>query len=340
MRARVSVLAPVVALIVVLGLGVACTRGPSDAQIANQVQSKIATDSNIQSKQIGVQSANGVVTLSGNVANEMERAAAGNDAAQVAGVKTVVNNLQVATPAVAQEAAPATETAPEVSQPAPRPSARRAAPAPRRAVREYNAPATASPSPAAAPAAAPARMVTVPQGSTLSVRLIDALDSETNQVGDSFRASLSAPVMVGDEVVIPSDADIEGRVVDVKSAGHFSGQSALALELTRLTVNGKNYSLRTNQYARQGSSRGKRTAATVGGGAALGAIIGGIAGGGKGAAIGAGVGAGAGTGVQAATKGQQIKLPSETVLNFQLQSPLQVTPAASANRGLRNRVNE
>lgn len=337
MRARYPVFVPVVVLSLVLGMSVACSRGTSDAQIANQVQSKIATDSNIQNKQIGVQAANGVVTLSGNVGNEMERAAAANDASQVAGVKTVVNNLQVAAPAVAQETAPAAEPPPVASAPAAAPAPRRraAAPAPRKAPQAY------SEAPAPSAAAAPARVVTVPEGSTLSVRLIDAIDSEKNQTGDTFRATLSSPLMVGDEVVIPSDADVEGRLVDVKSAGHFSGQSAVALELTRLSVNGKSYQLKTSQYTRQGSSRGKRTAATVGGGAALGAIIGGIAGGGKGAAIGAGVGAGAGTGVQAVTKGQQIQLPSETVLNFQLQSPLQVTPTTSTRRNAgRNKVNE
>jgi hypothetical protein len=175
-------------------------------------------------------------------------------------------------------------------------------------------------------------VVTVPEGTTVAIRLIDPIDTERNKVGDTFRATLSQPVMLGDEVVIPADADVEGQIVDSKSAGHFQGQSALALTLTRLRLHGKTYALRTNQYEKQGASRGKRTAATVGGGAALGAIIGGIAGGGKGAAIGAGVGAGAGTGVQAATKGQQIKLPAETVLNFRLESPLSVTPASSSDR--------
>jgi len=330
-----------VAMVFVLGLTLACTRAVNDAQIASQVQSKIATDGNIQNKQIGVQSANGVVTLSGTVANELERAAAANDATQVAGVKTVVNNLQVAPAATAQEVAPAEPPQPQASEPA-RPAPRRRAPARAAspAPRDYSASGPAAPAPSVAAAPAPPRLVTVPAGATMSVRLIDAIDSERNQVGDTFRGTLSAPLMVGDEVVLPNDADVEGRVVDVKSAGHFSGQSAIALELTRLTVNGRNYQLRTNQYAKQGSSRGKRTAATVGGGAALGAIIGGIAGGGKGAAIGAGVGAGAGTGVQAATKGQQIKLPSETVLNFQLQSPLQVTPVSSSRNAGRNRVEE
>ena len=189
-----------------------------------------------------------------------------------------------------------------------------------------------TPVPAAPPAPAPPRVVTIPEGTIVAVRLIDPIDTERNKAGDTFRATLSQPVMVGDEVVIPSDADVEGQIVNAASAGHFTGQSALALTLTRLRMHGKAYALRTNQYSKQGSSRGKRTAATVGGGAGLGAIIGGIAGGGKGAAIGAAVGAGAGTGVQAATKGQQIKLPSETVLNFRLESPLNVTPASSSER--------
>jgi len=126
---------------------------------------------------------------------------------------------------------------------------------------------------------------------------------------------------------------VEGHVVDVKSAGKFAGQSSLILQLDRIAVGSKYYSVQTNQYSRQGSSRGKNTAEKVGAGAGIGAIIGAIAGGGKGAAIGAAAGGGLGGGVQAATKGQQIKLPSETVLNFTLQAPLTVVPANGPNEG-------
>jgi hypothetical protein len=325
-------------LLLALGITMACNRAPNDAQIANQVQSRITADSNIQNKQIGVQSANGVVTLSGAVASELERSAAASDAAQVSGVKTVVNDLQVSQSAMAQPA-PA-----PMEQPAPaaRTASRHRAPAPRstrhhsgsRASGATNAaPAgNMASAPAAARALAPPRVVTVPQGTSFSVRLVDPIDTERNKVGDTFRATVSQPVTIGDEVVIPTDADVEGQIVDTKSAGHFQGRSAIALTLTRLHMNGKTYTLRTNQYDKQGASRGKRTAATVGGGAGLGAIIGGIAGGGKGAGIGAIVGAGAGTGVQAVTKSQQIKLPSETVLNFRLESELKVAPASIAER--------
>src|SRR5262249_61557590 len=91
------------------------------------------------------------------------------------------------------------------------------------------------------------------------------------------------------------------------------------------------YNLQTDQYTKKGSSRGKNTAEKVGGGAVVGSIIGALAGGGKGAAIGAAAGAGVGGGVQAATKAQQIKLPSETVLNFTLQAPITVIPAEGRN---------
>jgi len=333
-------------LLIALGVGVACNRTPNDAQVANQIQQKINADGNIQNKQIGVQSANGVVTLSGSVSSEMERSAAANDAAQIAGVKTVVNNLEVSGITTAQSAPPPSAT------PAEEPAAsakHKAAPAPKHAA-SNTTPATATyndtsannmtSSAATTPPAPPApRVVSVPEGTVLAVRLVDSINTAQSKPGDTFRATVSSPVTVGDEVVIPQGADVEGQIVNATSAGHFAGQSTLALTLTRLRMGGKSYALQTSQYSRQGSSRGKRTAATVGGGAGLGAIIGGIAGGGKGAAIGAAVGAGAGTGVQAATKGQQIELPSETVVNFSLRGPLNVTPVSDRNAG-RQRVNQ
>jgi hypothetical protein len=173
----------------------------------------------------------------------------------------------------------------------------------------------------------PPQKVTIPAGTTLAVRLVDAIDSEKNQSGETFRATLNSPLAVEGEVAIPAGYDVEGHLVEVKSAGKFAGQSVVVLQLDRISVGGRSYSVQTDQYKRQGSSRGKNTAEKVGAGAAIGAIIGGIAGGGKGAGIGAAAGGGLGGGVQAATKGQQIKLPSETVLNFTLQNPLTVVPA-------------
>lgn len=348
----------ILALLLVLGIAVGCTKGRNDAQIASEVQSKVLSDPNVPSRQISVQAQNGVVTLAGNVTSDQERAAAANAAAQVPGVKTVVNNLQVAPPATAQTTAPEPAQQQETAASAPpeparearksRPSGQRATStrgSSRATTPDYNSGSASSstntsastsnvtPSAPIAPAPIVPQKVTIPDGTTLAVRLIDSLDSERNQVGDSFRGTLSSPVVVNDDVVLPADADVEGRVVDVKSAGRFAGASTLVIELTKISVNGRSYPVHTNQWSKQGTARGKSTAAKVGGGAALGAIIGGLAGGGKGAAIGATVGAGAGTGASAATKGQQIRLNSEALLTFQLQSPITVTPVTQANRG-------
>lgn len=181
----------------------------------------------------------------------------------------------------------------------------------------------------------PPKPVTIPDGTVLQVRMIDTIDSGTNQPGDRFRATLDAPVTIDDKVIIPHGADIEGRVAELKSAGHFAGKPAIALELTALSMNGRRYSLHTNQYAREGSSRGTNTAEKVGGGAAVGTIIGAIAGGGKGAAIGGIIGAGAGGGVQAASKAPTIHVSPEALLSFTLQNPITVTPVSSLKRNRR-----
>ena len=333
-------------LIASLMLG-GCSKAPSDAQLASDVQNKINADSNVTSKPINVTADKGVVTLSGNVSSEMERAAAANDASQAGGVKTVVNNLMVSSaPASAAMAQPpnndfsSTETQAAPPAPARHVAPRRAASSRRSAPRETtestspNLGRSSSSSAASNVAAAPAQptTVTVPEGSAVSIRLIDALSTENVKTGDTFRASLDAPLIANDQVAIPSGADVEGRVVNVQGGTHFTGNSLLVLELTKLTINGRSYDLQTSQWQKQGTGRGKRTAETIGGGAGIGALIGGLAGGGKGAAIGAGAGAAAGTGVQGVTHGEQVKLPSETKLDFRLQAPLTVTPAKTAAR--------
>jgi hypothetical protein len=155
--------------------------------------------------------------------------------------------------------------------------------------------------------------------------MIDGVDSSKNQVGDIFHATLETDLNVNGTLVARKGADVYGRLAQAKEAGHFAGSSELQLELTRIVIDGQDYPVVSSDYTLRGKGRGKNTAEKVGGGAALGAIIGGIAGGGKGAAIGAGVGAGAGGTVQVLTRGQQVKVPSETVLEFRLQQSVTVT---------------
>lgn len=167
--------------------------------------------------------------------------------------------------------------------------------------------------------------VTIPSGTRIVVRTIDSIDSDKNHVGDQFAATLDQAIYVNDVVVAPRGADVYGRLEEVKEAGHLAGRSELRLALTGITINGQTVALSTSDYDLAGKSRGSNTAKKVGGGAALGAIIGAVAGGGKGAAIGAGVGAGAGTAVQVVTHGEQVHVPSETLLEFTLNQPVTIT---------------
>jgi hypothetical protein len=347
MKLKILVVSAVIAAALGLGVALGCQEARSDSQVAADVQAKINGDATVQSRQYTVSANKGLITLGGNVASDGERVAAANDAAQVPGVKTVVNNLQVSPPVVAKQLPPAPgvlsqpappEPAPRHREPKAKPMARQAAPQPIAPLPPENTLAanTPPPPPVAPPPPPPPPPkpveVTIPSGTTLSVRLIDPIDSGRNHPGDSFRATLDSPIRVGDTVAVPAGADVTGRVTDVKDATHFKGSSAVALELTQITVNGKSYDLRTDQFSREGKGRGKNTAEKVGGGALLGALIGGLAGGGKGAAIGAGVGGGAGGGVQGATRGQQVRLTSEQALAFHLSTPLTVTPASGMER--------
>lgn len=169
--------------------------------------------------------------------------------------------------------------------------------------------------------------VTVPAGTTILVRMIDSVDSETNQIGDRFRASLEEDLVVDGVVVAPKGTDVYGRLAEAKEAGRIAGKSELKLELTDILIGQQLQPIVTGEYEVAGESRGKQTAKRVGGAAAVGAIIGAVAGGGKGAAIGAGVGAGAGTAIQVLTKGQQVRVPSETLLEFRIEQSFTVRPA-------------
>jgi hypothetical protein len=189
-----------------------------------------------------------------------------------------------------------------------------------------NPPNDQAPPPSGPPQAYNGGDFTLPAGQPMMIRMIDSVDSSKNHVGDIFHASLETDLNVSGVLVARRGSDVYGRLASSDEGGKFSGKSELQLELTRLVIDGKDYPLVSSDYNLQGKGRGGDTAKKVGGGAVLGAIIGGIAAGGKGAAIGAAAGGGAGAGVQILTKGQQVKVPSETLLEFRLQQPATVTP--------------
>jgi len=306
-----------------------------DAGLNTLVQSKLTSDPNLNGQSIQSSVAGGVVTLSGNVSSDAARTSATVDAAQIAGVKTVVDNLAEQAPAAAAVAIP---PAPATPQPyAPVASAKGKKPAP------YAASAPLPPPPAAAPIVrnTPAQEqyvakvpppppapvvhnVTVPAGTTIPVTITQTLSSATSKQGDRFSGVISNDVMVGGMVVLAQGTPVTGHVDDVQDAAHFKGSALLSISLSAIDRKGTHIEVSTESYAQKGAGRGKNTAEKVGGGAAVGAILGGIFGGGKGAAIGAAAGGGLGAGANGVTRGQQVEIPSESVVRFRLTDPIAV----------------
>ncbi|HXX71143.1 MAG TPA: BON domain-containing protein [Candidatus Acidoferrum sp.] len=168
--------------------------------------------------------------------------------------------------------------------------------------------------------------IVVPAGTDLVVTTSQALGSKLSQTGQTFLASVAQTVSVDGQTAIPKGSAVSGTVVTAKEKGKIKGEGQLSLTLKSVTVNGQTYPIRTATLDSTVKGKGKRTAATTGGGAAGGALIGGIAGGGKGAGIGALVGAGAGFVGGAFTGNKQIELPAESALTFSFSAPLTLPP--------------
>jgi hypothetical protein len=177
-----------------------------------------------------------------------------------------------------------------------------------------------------APALPEKLTATLPAGTVLTVRLLDTLNTDRNQAGDRFRASLEEPITSDGHEVVPRGATVEGRIVDAQRAGRVKGVAEMTIELSQLRLaGGETVVLYSNSIRRQGETSMDEDVAKVGAGAAIGAVIGAIGGGGKGAAVGAASGAGAGTAGVLLTRGEPLILSQETVLSFQLNSPVTFT---------------
>ena len=329
-------------LLVVLALSAACSKGPDDTAIANDIKAKIFSDPDLKGAGIDVAVKDGVVTLTGELANAEQQLKLYKLAQAAAGVTKVDDQIRIQG-AQAAEAQPAAETttpaqsaqtpqapagkAPRASAPT-RPAAAPAAGAPAQPAPEKVAtePKAADAQKTVIPPAPPQPVtVVVPAGTRVAVRMADAIDSSQNKPGELFLSTLDEAIPLEGADAIPRGTDVYIKLADAKSAGRVSGTSELELQLNKMVWQGKTYPLVSNSYEQKGKSRTKQTATRVGIGAGVGAAIGAIAGGGKGAAIGAAVGGGGATAVQVFTKGQQIKVPSETQIDFSLQAPVSVT---------------
>jgi hypothetical protein len=308
----------------------------TDDTLTTQVQSRLFADQNLTGQSIQTSVANGVVTLNGTVTSDTARNIASGDVAQVAGVRTVVNNLVVqAPPAAAAAVAPA--PAPVRTEAVRKPSAvisRHASSDPAPIQRDNPPPAPPqqqAPAPVAQiqppqpPPSRPApREITIPAGTTIPIRITQTLDSATTQTGDKFTGAIASDIILDGMVVLPQGTPVTGHVDEVQDAAHFKGSSLLSISLSSISRRGERIDVATDTYTKQGEGRGKNTAEKVGGGAAVGAILGGIFGGGKGAAIGAAAGGGVGAGANGVTRGQQVQIPSESIVRFRLSNAIMV----------------
>ena len=213
-----------------------------------------------------------------------------------------------AEPAASANAAPATpaESAPPASaQP--------------KAVPSTAAPSVPRPAAVAPPKPAAPRTFEVPEGTELTVALINPISTATNKAGDDFTASLVEPIVVGGQTVVPKGALVAGRVVDAEGSGRVSGRANIRLVLTSIGEGARTHPIVTKPFVAQADPTKKRDAGLIGGAAGIGAAIGAIAGGKGGAAKGAIIGGAAGTGGVLATKGKEVEFDSEARLKFTLE---------------------
>jgi hypothetical protein len=342
-----------VAVTVLVALAGCKTKPPvDDASLTTQVGTRLSSDQALAGQPIQATVNGGVATLSGTAASDAARSLAADDAAQIAGIRTVINNLTVNSSApdlAATVVAPPSAPIPTVPSKQPRevlPShvpAHRAArftpPAPIESAppepqpMPQPAPVAQSedPAPPSAPPPPPAPVVrayalTLPAGTTLPVRITQTLDSATTQTGDRFNGSIASDIVIDGVVAIPQGTPVTGHVDAVQEAAHYKGASLLTVSLASVNRKGDHIAVTTEPFSKEGAGRGKNTAEKVGGGAAIGAILGGIFGGifggGKGAAIGAAAGGGVGAGANTVTKGQQVQIPSETLIRFRTTTPI------------------
>jgi hypothetical protein len=288
-------------LSIVVGTPIACSRHPSsDDKIAKDIQEKVAADPDTRDSQVSVAAKDGKVTLTGNVKTPVAQKKIEEIAHAETGNPVVEDHTTISPEAMAPQQQPTPIIA--------------AAPAP-------------APAPVQVPVEKPKpEPIVVPSGTVLTVRTSQDLSSKTSQTGQIFLATLAQPISVQGRPALPQGATVNGKVVNAKAKGKLKGQGELTLALTSISLRDHVYPIETHVQIASVSGKGKRTAATTGGGAAGGALIGGLTGGGKGAGIGALVGAGAGLVGGALTGNKQIEIPAESALRFTLSSPLTLPP--------------
>ncbi len=314
LRFTTAVLPLALAAVVLMVSG--CSKKPTDKQIAAQLQKKLMADAALQGQPISVVVDHGTVTLSGVVSGQGSKELASNDAAQIKGVRSIINNL--ATQAQGNQPGPNAGDATMNGQP----------------IQSYST----MPPPPQGPSAPPqgpsasgpmqgaysAQPMVIPAGTRIRIQLSQTISTQGNQTGDPFSGTVASPIVVNGQTIVRAGAQASGTVTDVKRLGRFVGQAILAVRLDTVRAGGRTYPVQTSTVERFEKGKGKRTAIITGGGAGLGALIGGLAGGGKGALIGGLLGGGGGAAGSAFTGNRDLVLPAESILTFRLENNVTV----------------
>lgn len=274
---------------VFVGLPLGCSRSASNDAIAKGIQGKISDDPDTKDSQVNVEAKDGKIKLSGSVHSQSAQQKIEQIASEEPGAKNVDDQTTIQPDAI--QSAETRNSAPVV-QPKPQP-------------------------------------IVIPAGTVLVVTTSQSLSSKTSHAGQTFLATLAQPLSVGGRAAFPKGATVSGTIVTAKTKGKIKGEGELALALTSISTKEHTYQIQTNVLSSTVKGKGKRTAATTGGGAAGGALIGGLAGGGKGAGIGALVGATAGFVGGVFTGNKQIEIPAESPLTFTLTGPLNLASPAT-----------
>jgi len=188
--------------------------------------------------------------------------------------------------------------------------------------------------------------LSLPAGTTVKVKLENALTTFSSKSGDPFSGRVTEAVLLDGKPVIPIGATVQGRVTKVSEPRRIAGKPTIAIfPETVVLPSGERYMLNATlvdtsvrngtDVNDEGQFKGKghdgKDMVEIGMGTGGGMLVGGLIGGGKGVLIGGAVGATA-TVAHWLGKRNSAMLPAGTELVMELSRPMAMTAAATGGQ--------